>query len=367
MELKIGRNELLNALQRCQGIIPARGTMPILSHVLLQADKGGIYFSATDLDVTIRSFTPAEVKKKGEITLLARKVFEIVRELPEAEIHITETDNKCVKLVCGTASFVLVGLPAEDFPALPRYEEKDFSPLNKQLLAEMIRKTLFAIPSVETRYSMTGALLELEGKKISMVGTDGHRLAYIALEQENEVEQKQSLILPKKMLSELKKLIDEAEGSIAASFQEKHAIFTSEGVVLMGRLIEGNFPSYQQVIPEKAGKYMLVERDLLVHALRRVSILSDDKSRSVRFKLDNDILGLSSQNSEFGDAQEVVTAKYKGEPLTIGFNASYVLDALAVMNEEQVRLEFNETLGPCVFRPEGRDDCLCVIMPMKVD
>jgi DNA polymerase-3 subunit beta len=367
MELKIGRNQLLSALQRCQGIIPARGTMPILSYVLLQAEKGGIYLSATDLDVTIRGFTSAEVIEKGAITLLARKVFEIVRELPDAEIHITETENKYIKLVCGSASFALVGLPAEDFPSLPQYEEKDFFPLDKQLLAEMIRKTLFAIPAVETRYSMTGALLELEEQNISMVGTDGHRLAYFVHTQEHPLAQKQSLILPKKVLSELKKLIDETQDSIAASFQDKHAIFTSEGAVLMGRLIEGSFPNYQQVIPQGIAYHALLDKESLVHALRRVSILSDDKSHSVRFQLENDSLGLSSQNSEFGDAQEVIPAKYNGHPTTIGFNAAYVLDALSVMNEEQVRLEFNEALGPCVFKPAGREDYLCVIMPMKVD
>jgi DNA polymerase-3 subunit beta len=367
MEIKVGRSQLLSALQRCQGIIPTRGTMPILSYVLLQADKEGIYLSATDLDVTIRGFTPAEVAETGEITLLARKVFEIVRELPEAPVHITSQENNYIKLVCGAASFVLVGLPAEDFPALPRYKEQDFFPLDKQVLAEMIRKTLFAIPSVETRFSMTGALLELEGQKVSMVGTDGHRLAYITQTLKTEASQSASLILPKKVLSELKKLIDEAQGSVAASLQEKHAIFTSEEVVLMGRLIEGSFPNYRQVIPDKSTNQVVIDKESLTHALRRVAVLSDEKSHSVRFQLEKDTLELSSQDSEFGDAHEEINIKYSGQSMTLGFNASYVLDALSVMDEEQVRLEFSEPLSPCLFRPEGNDDYLCVIMPMKVD
>ncbi len=367
MKLKVSRNQLLNALQRCQGIIPTRGTMPILSYVLLQIDKTGIHLSATDLDVTISSFTNAEVEETGEITLLARKLFEIVREMPEDEIHITKQESEQITLVCKGASFALMGLPAEDFPALPHYKEQDFFALDKQLLAEMIRKTLFAVPSVETRYSMTGALLEFDGQTISMVGTDGHRLAYFTQTQAHEVKQKLSFILPKKVLSELKKLTEDASETINISFQEKHAIFSIENVVLMGRLLEGGFPNYKQVIPQPAPSHVLINRELLIHALRRVSILSDEKSHSVRFELKEDALALSSQDSEFGDAHEELPVKYHGPSVVIGFNATYVLDTLSAIDEVQVRFDVSETLGPCLFRPEGREDYLCVIMPMKVD
>ncbi len=367
MKLKVNINQLLSALQRCQGIIPTRGTMPILSYVLLQIDKEGIHLSATDLDVTISSFTKAEVEETGEITLLARKLFEIVREMPEDEIHITKKESEQINMVCRGASFALMGLPAEDFPSLPSYKKQDFFALDKQVLAEMIRKTLFAVPAVETRYSMTGALLEFEGQTISMVGTDGHRLAYFSQTQQHEVTQKLSFILPKKVLSELKKLTEDASETINVSFQEKHAIFSIEDVVLMGRLLEGGFPNYRQVIPQPSSNFVSINRELLIHALKRVSILSDEKSHSVRFELNENILALSSQDSEFGDAHEEIPISYSGPTVIIGFNATYVLDTLTAMDEEQVRFDVSETLGPCLFRPEGREDYLCVIMPMKVD
>jgi DNA polymerase-3 subunit beta len=341
--------------------------MPILSYILLKAEKDGLHLSATDLDVTITSFTKAEVEEPGEITLLARKVSEIVRELPEDDIQLTLQDNNQIKLVCKGASFALVGLPAEDFPTLPSYTEQDIISLDKQLLSEMIGKTLFAVPATETRYSMTGALLELEEQKISMVGTDGHRLAFVTKSHQHKVSEKLDFILPKKFLGELKKLTDEVQGSIEASFQEKHAIFSSENVVLMGRLLEGSFPDYKQVIPESSGVQVLMGREALIHALRRVSILSDEKSHSVRFQLEQDNLELSSQDSEYGDAHEEIPVKYSGQPTIIGFNAAYVLDTLSAMDEEQVLIEISQTLGPCLFKPEGSNDYLCVIMPMKVD
>ncbi len=366
MEIRVARNKLLVALQRCQGVIPVKGTMPILSYIILEAGEEGISLSATDLDVTIRSYTSAQIIERGSVTLLSRKLFEIVKALPEQEIYIKKQENNYVKLVCGASSFVLVGLPAEDFPALPSYKEQDFFPIDKKILSDMIRRVLFAIPTVETRYTMVGSLLELEGKTISMVATDGHRLAYNTHQLQHELEQKIKVILPKKVLSQLKKLVDEVEGSIAASFQSKHAIFTSEDVVLMGRLLEGSFPNYQKVIPEKIKEEMLIERELLIHALKRVAILSDDNNRSVKFQMEKDTLILSSQESEFGDACEEISVKYSGQQRTIGFNAPYVLDVLGVIDGEIVEIGLNEALAPCLFKAQDATDYLCVIMPMTV-
>jgi len=367
MELTIARSEFYDALQRCQSVIPARGAMSILSYILLQAKTEGVYLSATDLEVTIRYTASARVEREGSITLLARKIFEIVRELPEEEIRLKAEDDNKVRVYCGQAEFVLAGLPVEDFPSLPEYEDKEFFLLDGPTISEMVRRVIFAIPTQEIRYSLTGALVALEDGVMHMVGTDGHRLAWIRKPMEGLPEGSQELILPKKILAELKRAADEAEEPISTSFQDKYVVFMTGRQLMIGRLIEGAFPNYRQVIPEETSKQVVIDREAFIHAIRRVSLLSDEKSHSVRLRFCNNQLYLNSQDSEIGDAKETLQVEYSGEDFIVGFNASYMLDALSAIDTEQVYLELNDPLGPCLFKPSEGEDYVCVIMPMKVD
>lgn len=369
MELKIQRSEFLKSLQRCQGVVPAKGAMSILSYLLIKSVSGGIEVAATDLEISLRSFSPAQVTEKGQITLLARKVFEIVRELPEAEIHLIQQANSTIKLVCGQADFIISTLPAEDFPSFPQYTEKELIKIEAPLLAEGVRKTIFAVPSGEVRYSMNGVLLELKDKKLTMVGTDGHRLACYSKPLPAASASNISVILSKKFLLELRKLLETDTSSVQIAFQEKHVVFKTEEVVLTGRLIEGNFPNYQQVIPQQDPKSpkIKVARDPLIHALRRVSLLSDERNRGVKIQINWGKMLLNSQDSEWGDAHETIEAEYQGEELVLGFNAGYLLDILGVIDEEEIKLETHEVLGPCLLTPEGNPEYLCVIMPLRTD
>ncbi len=370
MELKIQRNEFLKSLQRCHGIVPAKGAMSILSYVLLKTVPNGIELGATDLEISIRSFSEAEIITEGQVTLLARKAYEIVRELPEAEIHVVLQPNNTIKLICGQADFAVSTLPAEDFPSFPLYSEQELGELESDLLADGIRKTIFAIPVGEARYSMSGVLLEIADKKLTMVGTDGHRLACYekAITAEHCIE-KASVILSKKLLLELRKLLETGTLGLRAVFQEKHAVFKNNEVTLTGRLIEGTFPNYKQVVPERSpeSRQVKVARDDLMHALRRVSLLSDERNHGVKMHVSWGQMKLNSQDSEWGDAHEIIKADFKGEEVTLGFNANYLVEVLGVMDEEKVQVDINESLGPCLLTPVGNSDYRCVIMPLRMD
>lgn len=370
MELKIHRNEFLKSLQRCQGIIPAKGAMSILSYLLLKTVPNGIELAATDLEISIRSFSEAEIIEEGQVTLLARKAFEITRELPETEIHIISQENNTLKLVCGKADFIIGTLPAEDYPSFPSYRELELLEVDSYLIHEGIRKTIFAIPSGEVRYSMSGVLFEVDNNKLTMVGTDGHRLACFTKTPESKtLLPSVKAILPKKLLLELRKLLDTDSTPIRTAFQEKHAVFKTNDVVLTGRLIEGNFPSYQQVIPTQTpeSKQVKVQKDDLIHALRRVSLLSEERNRGVKIQFSWGQMLLNSQDSELGDAHEIIGASYKGEEVILGFNANYLLEVLGVIDEAEIAFGINDALGPCVITPEGNSDYLCVIMPLRID
>ncbi|MBI5787330.1 MAG: DNA polymerase III subunit beta [Candidatus Schekmanbacteria bacterium] len=370
MELKIQRNEFLKSLQRCQGVVPAKGTMSILAYLLIKTVPNGIEVAATDLELSIRSFSQAQIVSEGQITLLAKKIFEIVRELPEEEIHLVKQSNNMIKIICGKSDFTIGTLPAEDFPILPIYADHELETFDAVVLAEGIRKTIFAVPSGDPRYSMNGMLLELGAQQLAMVATDGHRLSYFkrSLGTENP-ERKINVILPKKFLLELRRLLEEGISELKMVLQEKQAIFKTAEVILTGRLIEGVFPNYHQAIPPAdAGlTHVKVKKPDYVHALRRVVLLSDEKARGVKMQLRWGQIHLCSQESELGDAEETIETDYRGEELTLGFNADYLLEILSVIDEEELDLGISGGLGPCVITPVNNPDYLCIIMPLRVD
>jgi len=291
MELKIGAQELAKALGRSQGIVEKKSTMPVLSHVLLEAKKESqLVVSATDLDLAVSSeHACEEVTKEGALAVSARSLYDIVRALPEGStVVLKRAANNYLELKSGPSEFRLVGLPAEDFPALPRFEKIPFVPVDPSALLEMIERTQFAVSTDETRYNLNGVFFEPAGDKLRMVATDGHRLSLCERAVPGEFGLKRGVILPKKGLQELKKLLGEAvesgeekpEGKLG--FAENSAIFRRTGVVLSMRLIEGMFPDYRQVIPKPGDRSVKLGRDAFRDALRRISLLSSDKAHAVK-------------------------------------------------------------------------------------
>jgi len=375
MELKIGAQELARALGRSQGIVEKKSTMPILSHVLLEAKKGDVlHVSATDLDLSVSSEHPCEVLKEGALAVPAKHLFEIVRSLPEQQVTLKKAGNNYLEVRSGPSEFRIVGLPAEDFPALPKFEKVAFVDVVPAELLAQIDLTSFAASTDETRYNLNGVYFEPQGPVLRMVATDGHRLALSERPLAGDYGLKRGVILPRKGLHELKKLLGEANDAgtekpeTKLGFAENSAIYRRPGVVLAMRLIEGMFPDYKQVIPKQGEKIVKVGRQRLLETLRRVSILASDKSHAVKLELSAGLLRVLSQNPDLGDAKEEVPVDYAGEPLKIGFNSRYITDVAAVLKSDDVQLELADDLSPGVLRGAGPEDAgyTAVVMPMRI-
>ena len=374
MKIKIARDELFTGLQGVQGVVEKRNTMPALSNILLETKQDGVELVATDLEIGIRGHYKAEVLDPGSVSVSARKLFEILREMPDSEITFTTQENNWVQIQAGKIQFKIVGLAASEFPALPTVEREGRVAISGSGLAALIRKTLFAVGDNDARYILNGLLITLisTDKKVTMrlVGTDGHRLAVaeseLAQDAVSEIPKEIRAIIPRKAAQEMRRLLEEEAGEPLLGFTKNLVTFQRSGVFLTSRVMEGTYPNYQQVIPKDNSKKATVDRTALEAALRRVAVLSRDKTNAVRITLDSGMLTLYTSNPDLGEATEELPVQYRGESLTTGFNARYLLDALAAMESETVHLEMKTALSPCVLRPEGDPGFLCVVMPMKV-
>lgn len=375
MKVRISRDELLTGLQRVQGVVEKRNTMPILSNILLEAKHDGAEIVATDLEIGMRGLYKATVLEPGGVTISARKLFEIIKESPLGDIELTAADNNWTTIQAGKSQFKVVGLPSTDYPALPAIEREGLIPLAGDGLLELIRKTLFAAGDNDARYILNGLLVTLiiTDKKTSLrlVGTDGHRLAIA--EQEvgkavaKGVPQEIKAIIPKKAAHEIRHLLEEGgDGEPLIGFTKNLMIFRKSGLLLTSRLMEGNYPNYQQVIPKESGKRVAVNRAELESALRRVSVLSKDKASAVKVSFDPGKMTLFSSSPDFGEATEELSARYEGESINTGFNARYLLDVLNVMDGEAITLQMDTPLSPCLIQEPESPGFKCVVMPIKV-
>jgi DNA polymerase-3 subunit beta len=371
MKLKIKKDEILKGLQRIQGVVDKKNTMPILSNMLLVADGKGIEIVATDLEIGLRGRYEAEIEKPGAVTVSAKKMFEIVRELPEEIIQIRVEESSWVKIVSGRSQFKLVGLPKEEYPNLPDVAEEGMITIAGEALREMIKKTLYAAGENDARYVLNGLFVHLSqgkgGLNVRIVGTDGHRLSMIDRVVDAK-HKEESVIIPKKAMLELRRLLeeDESQEGFQIGFSKNHALFKRGDLVMVSKLIDGNYPNYQQVLPTQNTKLVTVSKDLITHAVKRVSILSKEKNNAVKLQLDKNQLTLSTNNPEVGEANEELAVDYKGDSLAIGFNSRYLMDVLTAMDGENITLELNDALSPCLIKEAGNESYKCVVMPMRV-
>lgn len=375
MKLRIARDEMLTALQRVQGVVEKRNTMPQLSNILLEAKSEGVDVIATDLEIGMRGLYKAAVQEPGAITLSARKLFEILKELPDGDVELSVGDNHWATIRAGKSQFKVVGLPSSDYPALPSIEREGLTPVAGAGLLELIRKTLFAVGDNDARYILNGLLVTLvtsEKKTVlRLVGTDGHRLALAEQESPGGKEDKDGpkeikAIIPKKAAHEMRRLLEEGDGEPLIGFTKNLMIFRKSGLLLTSRLMEGNYPNYQQVIPKEKDQKISVARAELEGALRRVAVLSRDKTNAVKVTISVGKMTLFSSNPDFGEATEELAAQYKGETLTTGFNARYLLDVLSVMDGDAISMQMDNPLSPCLIREPGNAGFTCVVMPIKV-
>jgi DNA polymerase-3 subunit beta len=374
MKLSIPKTELQKGLSRIQSIVEKRNTMPILANVLLEADNSStrsvLSLAATDLEVGIRSSHLATVTTSGAITASAKKLYEIIRELPDEVVDIDVSPNGYLNIRCARAEFTLAGSSAQEYPSLPSFSPERTAIVHASVLSEMIEKTMYAACADETRYNLNGVYLEYltESDKVRMVATDGHRLAYVDRTLGIELaDLSPGVIIPRKGLAELKRLVDEDDDDdFEIAFEENSGLARKGDVSLFMRLIEGEFPKYQQVVPREISCQLILTKDIFAQAVRRVALLSAERSHAIRLDLSDGRLSLSSNNPELGEAHENLDVDYAGDELTIAFNARYLLDSLGAIRAKEVRLGFQDPLSPARLIPTDDDDTLAVVMPMRV-
>lgn len=370
MDFVISKASLLDELQSMQGVVEKKATIPILSNIVLDARKGRLELLATDLEVGIRTSCDAAVTKEGSATLSARRLFDIVRLLPDADVRLRVDDGKWVTITCQKARFRVVGLPREDFPEL---KEIDFAksgiPIERALLLDLIGKVGFAIATDEGRYQISGALTIMSKRDVTMVTTDGHRLAMARGRLEKgAVDEKIEMILPRKVLNELTRIGD-GESEVLFGQKDNQAFFKVGRTIMSANLLTGKFPDFEQVIPEGNDRLVKLDSASFADVVRRVALLSGERSRAIKIAISKGTMEVSSNNPEVGEASESVDVEYTGPDLEVGFNAKYLLDFFSAYGPGPVILALKDEATQGLLRPVGLEagrDYRYVVMPMRI-
>jgi DNA polymerase-3 subunit beta len=371
MDFSIEKSRVLKELALTQGVVEKKTTIPILSNLLVEADGGTLSISATDLDLGVCCHCPAKVKSPGSGTIPAKRLLEIVRSLPEAEVHFKALENHWVQVTCERSSFKLVGMARDNFPMLPTLPPA-LAVLPANVFSTAIQKTVFAISNEESRYTLNGGLLLLKPSSVTMVATDGHRLAVIERDIEvGGLKNELRLLIPKKAMGELVRLLSEGEGELPVSISkdESHLFFSLGQRVLICRMLTGQFPNYEAVLPRENNRVLELDKETIAAAVRRVALLADERSRAVRMHLERGQLEISSSSGEYGEAREVLDTSYQDESMQIGFNYQYLLEFFGAIEEAgKVRLELKDEQSAGQLRPleQGAYRYRYVVMPMRI-
>ncbi len=369
--LVVERADLLKALSHVQSVVERRNTLAILSNVKLQAANGELGLTATDMDVAVVEKIAAQVKVAGATTVPAHMLYDIVRKLPDgAQVSLTVDNSGSMRIVCGQCRFSLPCLPIEDFPVMDEGELPHHFALNVEECRMLVDKTRFAISTEETRYYLNGIYLHVvdkEGeKRLRAAATDGHRLARMEVAVPQGAEAIAGVIIPRKTVTELRKLIEGGEGDVQVALSGTKVRFAYNNMVLLSKLIDGNFPDYEKVVPTANDHIMEVDAHAFGKAVDRVSIIASEKSRAVTFSLGEGILTLHATGEGSGSAREEIAVNYEGVPLKIGFNFRYLLDVMAVLDGEVARFLFADGAAPAIIHDIGNPGALYVVMPMRV-
>lgn len=366
MKIIVTKDEIQEKLSNIQNIVEKRNTMPMLSHFLLEAGKKGSFIIATDLETALKEPLQIKVEKEGKICIPARKMFEIVREI-EGELICESVDEQWLKIKAGASNFRLACLSSKEFPAWPGMEDMEEITINAKILLEVIEKTAYAAGESDTRYTLNGLLFHINADSVlTVVGTDGHRLALIQKKIEGNTSEEKKIIIPRKSAFELKKLLEKSEENIKVTLSKNHILFSIGEIQFLTRLIEGTYPNYEQVIPTTNEKRIIVHRASFAKAVRRVAVMSKEKTNALKMDIAEDLISVSSSNPDIGDAKDEITVEYKGENLSLGFNAKYLIDILEVTDTEKVVMEMQAPLSPVLIREENNEDYKNVIMPMRI-
>ena len=371
MHIQVLRGPFLSTLAQIQGVIEAKRTLPILSHLLLEAKENTISISGTDLDVSIRTTLDGDVKNEGRVAVSGKKLYEIARELPDTSIDLRWREPQNLEIICAKSVFRLKGAAPEEFPAFPEIAEGTGITVNAETLRGIIPKVLFAVSTDQTRPTLTGALLQITASDLRIVATDGHRLSLVTTSFDSAKDQEKDqdileAIIPRKALVELGKMLKDESGEVRLIPLGHQMGFLLPQSRLISRLIEGQFPNYEQVLPSPSGPGAVVRREDFLGALRRTSTIAGDRATPTVLDLRGGRLLISCTNVDLGEAREELSMDYQGPEVTVGFNAKYLLDFLGVVERTEVSMRIQDPLSPAVFEPAKGEGFSCVIMPMRI-
>jgi len=364
MKVRISRENFLKGIQTVYPIVPSRNTLPILSHILLNAEKETLHLAGTDLELGISTSVSAETEEEGAIAIPAKRLHDLIKELPDTDLVVTTKKNHQATFECERGFFKVMGLPKEEFPRLPQVGDEDLLVINQEVLQVMLALTGFAASKDESRYVLTGILFISEGSQLRLVATDGRRLAMVQREVMTPPKTNHQVIVPFKTINELHRLLGD-EPMVKISLKENHIAFDLGKTQLISRLIEGKFPNYEQVIPQQSAQKLIVPREALLLAARRISLWATQDSPSIRFDLKTERLILSKQTPELGEAHEELQAGYDGPEFSIGFNPDYIIDVLKVLPDGTIEMELPGPEKPGVIRT--KDQYVYIVLPMQLN
>jgi DNA polymerase-3 subunit beta len=370
MEFTVKKFTLLQELALIQGVVERKTTIPILGNVLLQAESGELRIAATDLEIGLKSICTSKTTVPGTITLPAKRLYEIVRALPDKEIRFKRGEANWVTVTCGSTRFRIAGLPQEDFPILAE-PQRIVATVPASVLGKLITRTMFAISGEDSKYTLSGALLVLKPGSVTMVATDGHRLAHIEKSEAlEELSEEIRVLVPKKAMGELGKIISESPdlASVGLGRDDNHLFFDLGKRLLLARMLVGQFPNYEAVLPRNNDRVVTLNREEVAAAIRRVAILSDERSRTVKLSLGRSALEISASHTDLGEAHETLDVEYENDEMQVGFNYQYLLDFLETADEPDVSFEFKDSESAAQLRtqPSGDYNYRYVVMPMRI-
>ncbi|MFH2137696.1 MAG: DNA polymerase III subunit beta [Candidatus Omnitrophota bacterium] len=367
MRFKSTKETLMNAIQTVEGAVATKTTLPILSNVLIEGQKDTLNFNATDLDIGIIYKANAEIIDEGNITIPAKRFADIIKELPNGEVTINVRKNYNMIIDSSNCSFRLIGLPKEEFPSIPKFNSKDGIVLDQVLLKKLLKKVSFAMSRDETRYVLNGTLFIFKNKILRLVATDGRRLALAESKLSADVEKREAII-PLKTINELSKILKE-EGQVRIIFSENQVAFELDETMIISRLIEGEFPNYDQVIPKEKQEKIEVNKESLMSAVKRASLFTSLDSQSIKLDIFKNKLVISKMTPDIGEVKEEIKTQYSGNELTVGFNPLYLIDVLKVLQKDTVEFEIGDAEKPGVFReqlPELNSFYVYIVLPMQL-
>jgi DNA polymerase III subunit beta len=363
MKFSVTKEKLLECLQQVQNVVSTRTTLPILSNVLLQTNGSEVRLTTTDLDVGVRGSFEAEIEKEGATTLPARRLFTIIRELPSSEIQFDVDGKNAASIRSGQSFFKILGLPEEEFPPLPKFDDSKVVTIRQKDLRDGLRKTSYAISTDETRYVLNGVLFSFKDNKLTLVATDGRRLAMLDIDLEFPRSHETDIIVPTKAVTELQRLLTD-EGDVRVSVGGSQIAFDLNNTLLVSKLIEGNYPNYRQVIPGEMKERVTLERETFLNSLRRVSLLASDKSNSIKLNFAKNNIDITANTPEVGEAKESLPVVYKGREFSIAFNPEFLMAPLRNLSEDEVFLDLIDEMSPGVIKIQS--PFLYVLMPMRI-